>query len=176
VDPDSAKKGLRRASFYGHAAQAVEVLVNVETGRVKISKLILACDMGHPINPKLCEIQMEGGLVMSMGSALMEEMIIDKGELLNANFHDYRLPSIGDAPSGKELRLFFEPAPHKEGPYGAKGMGETVMTPGAPAIGNAIYDATGVRIKDLPLFQEKIVKALKELNMQSQIPTQTHRD
>ena len=163
IDPDLAKKGLRRASFYGHSAQAAEVMVDTETGRVKVSKFILACDMGQPINPKLCESQMEGGLVMSMGSALMEEMAIDKGKLLNANFHDYRIPSIGDAPSRNSISLFFAPSPHKEGPYGAKGMGETVMTPGAPAIGNAIYNATGVRITDLPIVQEKIFKALKKI-------------
>jgi CO/xanthine dehydrogenase Mo-binding subunit len=163
IDPDLAKKGLRRASFYGHAAQAAEVMVDMETGHVKVCKLILACDMGQPINPKLCESQMEGGLVMSMGSALMEEMAIDKGNVLNANFHDYRIPSIGDAPPREGISLFFAPSPHKEGPYGAKGMGETVMTPGAPAIGNAIYNATGARIKDLPIVQEKILEALNKM-------------
>jgi CO/xanthine dehydrogenase Mo-binding subunit len=163
IEPALAGKGLRRASFYGHAAQAAEVMVDMETGRVKVSKLILACDMGQPINPVLCESQMEGGLAMSMGSALMEEMAMEKGKLLNANFHDYRIPCIGDAPSRKDMGLLFAPAPHKEGPFGAKGMGETVMTPGAPAIGNAIYNATGVRIKDLPIVPEKIVKALKKM-------------
>jgi len=162
IDPDAAKRGLRRASFFGHAAQAAEVMVNMETGQVKVNRLILACDMGRPINPKLCEGQMEGGLVMSMGSALMEQMAMNKGEVLNANFHDYRIPSIYDPPPGKYITLLFAPAPHKEGPYGAKGMGETVMTPGAPAIGNAVYDAIGVRIKDLPITPEKIMNALKE--------------
>ena len=161
IDPELAKKGLRRASFYGHAAQGAEVMVETETGRVKITRLILACDMGRPIHPKLCEGQMEGGLVMSLGSALMEEMTLSDGRLLNANFHDYLLPSMGEVPSREALGLFFTPEPHNEGPYGAKGLGETVMTPGAPAIGNAIYDATGVRFKDLPITVEKIYNSLK---------------
>jgi CO/xanthine dehydrogenase Mo-binding subunit len=171
IDPDLAKKGLRRASFYGHSAQAAEVMVDTETGYVKVRKLILACDMGRPINPKLCECQMEGGLVMSMGSALMEEMAINNGQLLNANFHDYRIPSTGDVPSKEGISLHFAPVPHKEGPYGAKGMGETVMTPGAPAIGNAVHNAIGVMIKDLPIAQEKILKALKKTKLGGSVKT-----
>lgn len=162
IDPDLAQKGLRRASFYGYAAQGAEVSVNVETGEVKVTKLIAACDMGQPINPKMCEAQMEGGMAMSLGSALWEEVMMDKGNMLNPNLRDYPLPTTVNMPKRENIKEFLTPVPHKEGPYGAKGMGETIMTPGAPAIGNAIYDAVGVRIKDLPITPEKVFKAVKE--------------
>ncbi len=162
IDPDLARKGMRLNSFYGYAAQAVEVAVNVETGEVKIMKVAAASDMGYPINPKMCEQQIEGGLAMGIGNTLWEEMIMDKGKVLNANWTDYRIPNALDIPSGENFKTFIALAPHKEGPYGAKGTGETQMTPSAPAIANAIYNATGVRIKDIPITREKVLKALKE--------------
>ncbi len=170
IDLALAKKGLRRASFYGYAAQAAEVMVNIETGQVKVTKLILACDMGRPINPKLCEGQMEGGLVMSLGSALLEQMVMAEGKVVNSNLHDYKIPAMCSIPSRENMKVLFAPVPHKEGPYGAKGMGETVMTTGAPAIGNAVYNAIGVRIKDLPITQEKILKSIKEKGLNKSRP------
>ena len=161
IIPELAQEGLGPSAFYSHAAQAVEVAVNVETGEVKIVKVGAACDVGFPINPKMCEQQMEGGVGMGIGSALWEEIIMDKGKVLNPNWRDYGIPSALDMPKLDEFKTFIVLAPHKDGPYGAKGMGEVVLTPTAPAIANAIYNAVGVRIKDLPMTREKIFKALK---------------
>lgn len=161
IDPDSAQKGERLASFFGHAAQGAEVAVNLETGEVKILKIGGASDMGFPINPKMCEQQMEGGLGMGLGSALWEEMKMDKGKLLNPNLQDYEIMDPSNMPRNENFKTFMAPAPHKDGPYGAKGTGETQMTPSAAVIANAIYNAVGVRIKDLPMTREKVFKALK---------------
>jgi CO/xanthine dehydrogenase Mo-binding subunit len=161
IDPDEAQKGLRLCAFYAHAAQAIEVAVNVETGEVKILKTGAASDMGFPMNPKMCEQQMEGGLAQGVGSALWEEMIMDKGRVLNPDFRDYKIVTALDIPTGENFKGFMTPIPHKDGPYGAKGVGETQMTPSAPAIGNAVYNAVGVRIKELPITKNKVLKALR---------------
>ncbi len=162
IDPELAQKGLRLASFYGYAAQAAEVAVHVETGEVRIEKLCAASDMGFPINPKMCEQQMEGGLGMGVGSTLWEEMKIEKGKVLNPNWWDYKIPLATNMPKLENFKTFVKPAFHKDGPYGAKGTGETQITPSAPAIASAIYNAVGVRIKDLPITGEKVLKALRQ--------------
>ncbi len=162
IDPTLAEKGLRLVSFFGHATQGAEVAVNVETGEVKLLKLGAASDMGFPINPKMCEQQMESGLAMGISSALWEEVKMDKGKVLNPNLRDYKIAEAANMPKNENFKTFMAPAPHKDGPYGAKGTGETQMTPGAAVIGNAIYNAVGVRMKDIPITQEKVLKALKE--------------
>ena len=162
IDPELAMKGLRLVSFYGLACQGAELAVNTETGEVKIIKLGAASDMGFPINPKMCEQQMEGGHAMGIGSTLWEEVKLDEGRVLNPNLRDYRIPDAVNMPKNENFKTFMAPAPHKDGPYGAKGCGETQMTPTAAVIANAVYNAVGVRIKDLPLTREKILKALKE--------------
>jgi len=159
---DVAKQGIRLASFFGYEACGVEVLVNLETGEVKVTKVVLAEDMGQPINPKLCEGQMEGGFVQALGSTLREEVIIDKGKVLNPNWRDYKVPTTLDVPCGENFKSFITPVPHKDGPFGAKGMGEVVMTPVAPAIANAVYNAVGVRMKHIPMTSERVLKALEE--------------
>jgi len=110
----------------------------------------------------MCEQQMEGRASMGIGSALWEEMIMDKGKVLNPNFTDYKIPTAINMPRLENFKTFLGPAHHKDGPYGAKGMGEVVMTPTAPAVANAIYNAIGVRIKDLPITPAKILPALKK--------------
>ena len=162
IDPELAQKGMKLNAFYSYAVYGVEVAVNVETGEVKITKSGMACDMGLPINPKMCEQQMDGAAGMGIGSALWEEMIMDQGKVLNPNWRDYRLPSAINMPDGENYKTFITPTPHKDGPYGAKGMGETVMTPVAPAIANAIYNAVGVRMKDLPVTREMVFQALRK--------------
>ena len=99
---------------------------------------------------------------MGIGSALWEKMVIDKGRVLNPDFRDYKIPAAINIPSGENFKTFMAPVPHKDGPYGAKGTGEIQMTPSAPAVANAVYNAVGVRIKDLPITQEKVLEALKE--------------
>jgi CO/xanthine dehydrogenase Mo-binding subunit len=162
VPPELAKKGIGLTAFYAYASQAVEVAVDVETGEVKVVKFGTACDMGFPINPKMCEQQMDGGACMGMGSTLWEEMIMNNGQVINASLRDYKIPTGPDMPGNMKLGTFITPAPHRKGPYGAKGMGEVMITPAAPAIANAIYNAVGVRIRDLPASREKVLRALKE--------------
>ena len=161
IDPALAKQGLRLASFFGHAAQGAEVAVNVETGEVKILKLSAASDMGFPLNPKMCEQQMEGGLSMGVGIALWEEMKLANGLVLNPNLRDYIIPDATNMPNNKNFECFMTPIPHKDGPYGGKGTGETQITPSAAVIANAIYNAVGVRMKDIPITRERVFKALK---------------
>jgi CO/xanthine dehydrogenase Mo-binding subunit len=101
----------------------------------------------------------EGAVVTGTGIALLEELVLQNGTPVNRNFRDYRIPTAMDAP---EVISIFVEATHKDGPFGAKGVGEPALAPTAPAIGNAIYNAIGVRIKDLPITPEKILAALKE--------------
>jgi CO/xanthine dehydrogenase Mo-binding subunit len=161
-DPETGA-GERLALSYCYGAQAVEVAVDTETGVVKVLKCGSAFDCGVPINPKLVEAQMEGGAGMGIGSALYEGFIFDKdGTLMNPNLHDYRCPSAVEVPSGKNMASFIIEAPHREGPYGAKGMGEAAMNATAPAIANAIFNATGARVKNIPMTPEVVLKAIKE--------------
>jgi CO/xanthine dehydrogenase Mo-binding subunit len=111
----------------------------------------------------MAEAQLEGGAGMGIGSALFEGFVFsDKGELLNPNFHDYRICSTLQVPSGEKIASMLVEVPHREGPFGAKGIGETAMCPTAPAIANAIYNATGARITRMPMTPERILRGLKE--------------
>lgn len=146
--------------FWMYGAHYAEVEVDIETGRVKILKISGAHDVGKAINPSTCQGQIEGGMVHGIGPTLFEEMIIgERGEVVNPSFLDYRMPAAPDIP---EITSLIVEAPHREGPWGAKGIGEMTVVPMAPAIANAIDDAVGVRIKDLPITPDKILKALKE--------------
>lgn len=150
----------RPTAFWMYAAQAAEVEVDTETGQVEVLKMTAAHDVGKAINPLLCEQQIEGSLVMGIGGTLYEEQIVYDGKTLNPNFTDYKIPTSLDVPS---MVTFLVEAPHELGPYGAKGVAEPGLAPTAAAISNAIYDAIGVRIKDLPITPEKILKALGKL-------------
>jgi len=144
-----------------YGAQGVVVEVDTDTGKVNVLKVVAAHDVGKAINPLTCEGQIEGGVVNGMGYALFEEMLFGKqGNIINQSLLDYKIPTALDIP--QEINSMLVEIPHREGPYGAKGIGEMTTVPTAPAIANAIYDAIGVRIKDLPITQEKILKALKE--------------
>jgi CO/xanthine dehydrogenase Mo-binding subunit len=156
-------QGERLAMSYDYGAQGVEVAVDVETGEVKVLRFCSAFDTGKTINPKMCEAQLEGGAGMGIGSALYEGFVFsERGELRNPNFHDYRICSTLQVPSGEKMKSMMVEAPHSEGPFGAKGIGEAAMCPTAPAIANAIYDATGVRLMHLPMTPDRVLKAIKE--------------
>jgi CO/xanthine dehydrogenase Mo-binding subunit len=159
-------QGKRVVTYYAHGANAVEVKVNEETGEVKIMRIGASFDMGQPINPKLCESQIEGGIGMGVGGAMLEEIVIDNGTVINPNFMNYKIPHSIDMPFMQDVVSVTVPVPHKEGPYGAKGFTEGALVGIAPAIANAIYNAVGVRIKDVPITKEKVLKAIKE----AQIP------
>ncbi len=159
LDPETGQSA-KPTAFWMYASQAAEVEVDTETGKVEVLKMTAAHDVGKAINPLLCEQQIEGSLVMGIGMTLYEEQVVYEGKTLNPNFHDYKLPTSLDVPS---LVPCVVEAAHESGPYGAKGLGEPGLAPSAAAISNAIYDAIGVRVTDLPITPEKILKALGKL-------------
>ncbi|MCD1625608.1 MAG: molybdopterin-dependent oxidoreductase [Paracoccaceae bacterium] len=140
---------------YGYAAHLVVVEVDTALGRVRPLRFTAAHDVGQAINPLLVEGQVHGGIAQGMGMALMEEYIPHRTE----NLHDYLIPTIGDVPPIDTLII---EVPDAHGPYGAKGLGEHVLIPTAPAILNAIRHATGVRITQLPATPARVRAALKE--------------
>jgi CO/xanthine dehydrogenase Mo-binding subunit len=139
---------------------AIEIDVDRETGKVRLIRAVHGDDAGQPINPTLLEGQVNGGSAHMAGHALFEESLYDdKGRALNYNWRDYRQPTSMDAPE------FFVEHVHTHdpyGPFGAKGAGEASSCSTMAAIANGIFDAVGVRIKDLPITPEKIWKALAE--------------
>jgi CO/xanthine dehydrogenase Mo-binding subunit len=159
LDPETGQ-GRRPAAFWMYGAQAAEVEIDPETGKIKILKLITAHDVGKAINPLNCEQQMEGALAMGIGYALFEELNMNHGQIFNASFEGYKMPTACDLPQNIES-LFVERA-HPEGPYGAKGMAEPALAPTAAAIANAICDATGIRVKEVPLKPERILALLNK--------------
>ncbi|TEB18038.1 4-hydroxybenzoyl-CoA reductase subunit alpha [Pelotomaculum sp. FP] len=157
-------------TFYSYGALGFEVAVNTETGEVKILKAGGWYDMGYPLNPKLVELQLEGAFVMGIGQALYEEVKFnDQGKVINPNFLDYRIPTMLDAPKNEALVSGFAATPHKNGPYGAKGIGEVALVPVMPGISNAIRDALGIEIKQIPLTRERVLNAIKEKAEKEQI-------
>ena len=150
----------RWVAYYSYGAHGVEVAVNVETGEIKIIRIAGCFDI-LPINPKMCEQQIEGGIGWGISHALYEEVITDNGKILNPNFTDYKVTSINSVPTVGNIKALIAPTPHQEGPYGAKGMGEMVSVPVLASLGNAFYNATGIRIKDLPLTPERVLKAIQ---------------
>ncbi len=137
-----------------------EVEVDTETGEVKVLKIVVVHDIGRAINPMNVEGQLEGGIVQSIGYALTEDYVINKdtGVVESDNFTTYKIPSLLDLP---EIEVILVEHPVPSGPFGAKGVGEPAFEAIAPAIANAIYHAVGVRIKELPITPEKILKALE---------------
>ena len=148
------------SAFWFLAAGAAEVEVDVDTGKCKLVKYASAVDVGKALNPLGCRQQLNGAAITGMGQAMFEEIAYDNGQLINPNLVDYVLPSLGDMPI--TIDSIAVEVPDRNGPYGAKGIGESALIPVAPAIANAIYDAVGVRVKDLPLKAEKIFFALTE--------------
>ncbi|HEY7164828.1 MAG TPA: xanthine dehydrogenase family protein molybdopterin-binding subunit [Candidatus Binatia bacterium] len=148
------------SAFYMYATQAAEVEVDEESGRVRLLRMSAAHDVGKAINPLNCVAQIEGGLAMGIGSALHEEMVIDNtGKVRNPSFLDYHLVTSLDVP--KMIPIIVECA-EPEGPYGAKGLGEPGLAPTPAAIGNAVTDAIGVRVYDLPLKPENVYWAIQK--------------
>jgi xanthine dehydrogenase molybdenum-binding subunit len=144
---------------FSFAAQAAEVEVNTLTGEVKVLRVIAANDVGHAINPLGLRGQIEGGVVMGVGHALLENFITKDGMVVTDRMSRYRVPSIVHTP---EIIPIVVEDPAADGPYGAKGVGEIVLIPTPPAITNAIYNAVGVRFDTLPVDQEKLLWELKK--------------
>ncbi len=146
------------SSGYPFYVQVAEVEVDPETGQVKVLNFAGSNDLGKAINPMAAEGQCEGGIGQNIGAALMEEIMYERGVVVNSNFADYKVPTAMDIPS---IKSFLVESNEPNGPYGAKACGFAgVATP--PALANAIYNAVGVRIKELPMTPEKILNALEE--------------
>jgi CO/xanthine dehydrogenase Mo-binding subunit len=144
---------------YAFGAQAAEVEVDEETGEVRILRIVAAHDVGRALNVTTTEGQMEGATAQGVGYALFEEVKFEKGVMLNPGFLNYRIPTALDIPPITSLLVeTIDPA----GPFGAKGVAEPAMTPTTPAIANAIYDAVGVRVKELPITPQKVLEELKK--------------
>lgn len=159
LDPESGQ-GTRAVVHYTVGAQAVDLEVDTETGRVEVLKIASAYDVGKAINPDLIMTQIEGGAVQGMSSAFEALYFDETGRALNPNLVDYRILNATDTP--KEIHGDYVETPLEDGPWGARGVGEHVMVQTAPAIANALTDATGVRFDDLPLSAEKVFLALQE--------------
>jgi CO/xanthine dehydrogenase Mo-binding subunit len=137
---------------------AAEVEIDPDTGQIKLLKYVSLADVGKAIHPILCEGQDEGGVMNAIGHSLFEEMVYKDGQLLNPNLVDYRVPGFADLP--REFESILVESQNGPGPFGAKGTGEGGLLPVAPAIGNAVYQAVGLRLYDLPLTPEKVWRAL----------------
>jgi CO/xanthine dehydrogenase Mo-binding subunit len=143
------------ACFFG---QAAEVEVDAETGKVTILKILSAYDVGTIINPLAHQGQVEGGMIQGLGFALIENLVDEEGRIATANLGEYKIPNILDVPKHETLLINDNEGP---GPFQSKPIGEHSAVPTAPCIANAVYDALGVQITDLPLDAEKIYFALK---------------
>ena len=148
------------AAFWTTAAAGAEVEIDTETGVIEVKKMVESCDPGHIVNPELYKAQVEGGMMQALGTVLFEELKLKDGKVLNKSFVDYKIPTIDNTPE-TFIAMGVE-HPEETGPYGARGIGEPAMVPGAPAIANAIYNATGCRFTEMPITPEKMLKALQE--------------
>ena len=167
MDPETGQSE-KCTEYWFPSATAAEVEVDTETGQVKVLQLYSVGDTGTAINPRHCEQQLQGAALMHLGLTMFEEMIFDQGQLINGSLLDYQVASIKDMP--QLVCPIVVQVPHEDGPFGAKGAGETGALTVAPAIANAIEDAVGVRIRDLPISPEKVLRALAE-KTGSTIPT-----
>ncbi len=141
-------------------AHFAEVEVDTELGQIKVLRMAAAHDAGKVIHPVIVEGQVEGAILQGVGYALGEEIKYDeKGRQLHDSFHKYMQPTVEDRP---EMEIFLVETYEPTGPFGGKGVGECALVPTAPAITNAIYNATGVRFYEIPVTEEKMFKALKE--------------
>ncbi|MER9922901.1 molybdopterin-dependent oxidoreductase [Mesorhizobium sp. M0048] len=155
TQPLDAKGQGKPYAVYGYGAQIAELEVDLKLGTVKLIKITAAHDVGKAINPLLAEGQIEGGIAQGIGMALMEEYIPGRTE----NLHDYLIPTIGDVPPIETVLI---EVPDPEGPFGAKGLGEHVLIPTAPAILNAIRHATGVLVTKIPATPTRIRAAIRD--------------
>ncbi len=144
---------------YAYATQVAQVEVDTRTGIVKVLKIAAAHDVGKAMNASLVRGQISGGIGFGIGMALLENIALEQGRNLNPNFVDYLVPTSMDMP---EIDPIIVETDEPSGPFGAKGVGEQSSVPTAPAILNAIYNATGVRINSLPANPDRVLKALKQ--------------
>ncbi len=144
---------------YSFGAQVAEVEVNRQSGEIHVRKITAAHDCGLALNPMAVEGQLEGSVSMGLGYSLTEEVKAENGLMMNPSFLDYGVPLSTDIPP---VEILLVESHDPVGPFGAKECGEGTVSPTAPAIVNAIHDATGVWIKELPVTPEKLLKAMEE--------------
>jgi len=142
---------------YTFGTQAVEVEVDEETGRARVTRLVACYDIGQAINRQSVEGQVEGGAVQGLGHALMEEVVLEQGLSKNPHLLDYKIPTSLDAPPMEVILL---ESGNGLGPFGAKGIGEPAMTPTPAAVANAVSDAVGARVTEFPITAERVLAAL----------------
>jgi CO/xanthine dehydrogenase Mo-binding subunit len=162
VPPDANGLTPNATPFWMAAGSGVEIEVDTETGHVRVTRLINVADVGKPINPKIVETQLSGGSLMQLGFTMFEKMHIDGGQVTNASLADYKIPGMHDVPLVMENEAV--DAYQENGPFGAKGVGELATFGVSPAIANAIEDAVGVRLTELPLTAEAVFRALRAKN------------
>lgn len=165
-DPPTVKTDQRghghKSGAYSFGAQFAEVEVDLETGAVDVVRMVGAHDVGFAINPAGVEGQIEGGIVQGFGQAMTELIHMENGEILNPMLHAYGVPTAADAPKIQSILIESDDT---EGPYGAKGVGEITVVPTCAAIANAIYDATGVRLTEMPFTPERVFGALESAGL-----------
>jgi CO/xanthine dehydrogenase Mo-binding subunit len=144
--------------FWMVGGTGVEVEVDTETGHVGVTRMVNVADAGKPINPKICRTQLSGGAIMQLGFTLTEDMIFDGGQVTNPSFADYKIPGFRDVPI---MESELVTATQETGPFGAKGIGESSTFGVSPAIANAIEDAVGIRLTELPIRPEMVLRALR---------------
>jgi CO/xanthine dehydrogenase Mo-binding subunit len=146
--------------FWAVAGTGAEIEVDTETGHVRVSRLVSVIDSGKAINPKIVEGQISGAALMHLGFTLFEDIHIEGGQITNGSLADYKIPSFHDMPSGME-NVFIETL-QTNGPFGAKGVGESASFCVSPAVANALEDAIGIRLTQLPLTPEAVLRAIQE--------------
>jgi CO/xanthine dehydrogenase Mo-binding subunit len=164
TQPYDPETGVCMPNFaYGYVAEAVELTVDVDTGHIRIDRVVCANDVGKAINPTLIEGQIEGAVVQAHGYAMMENLQLKDGHILNPYLSQYLIPGIKDIPTHVESIIMEVPDPL--GPWGARGMAEMPFLPLAPAIVAALHDATGVWFDEIPLMPYKVVAKLREFGI-----------
>jgi CO/xanthine dehydrogenase Mo-binding subunit len=159
--PDQATGQSRQITpFWMLGGAGAEIEVDTETGQIRVTKLVNVGDAGSPINPDIVERQLVGAGTMQFGFTLFEEMVFNEGQVVNASFADYKIPGMLDIP--ENLTGEMVEVPHRDGPFGAKGVGETGMFCVSPALGNALYNAIEVRLTEMPLTPERVLRALRQ--------------
>jgi CO/xanthine dehydrogenase Mo-binding subunit len=146
-------------AFWMVSGAGAEVAVDTETGHVKVERLVTVVDVGKPINPQVVDTQISGAALMQLGFTMFEEMHLDGGQVVNASLADYKIPGFHDVPDAMEIVTV--DTYQANGPFGAKGVGEVATFGVSPAIANAIDDAVGIRLRELPLKPESVLRALR---------------
>jgi len=162
LDPETGQ-GTRSVVHYTTGCEALDIEIDKETGKITVLKAAASFDVGHAINPTLVKSQIEGGFVQGLSSAMFEEIKLKNGVTTNPSFVDYRIATAPDVDFPIETP--YVEVPQDDGPWGARGVGEHPMVPTIAALGNAIYDATGLRLPGPPYSAEKIYLAMLDAGL-----------